>query len=73
MVFSPDGRTLATDGEDMVLLWDVATGEPIGDPLAGHTATITHMVFSRDGSTLATASYDATVRLWDVSTQSHRA
>ena len=34
----------------------------------GHSTTITSMVFSKDGNTLVTASWDKTVKLWDVKT-----
>lgn len=36
--------------------------------LAGHTRTVNALAFSRDGTTLASASTDATVKLWDVRT-----
>ena len=47
-------------------LWDVSTGQAIGDPLAGHTDWVKSVVFSPDGRTLATGSRDRTVRLWEV-------
>ncbi|QHC26306.1 nSTAND1 domain-containing NTPase [Streptomyces sp. GS7] len=40
---------------------------PLATPLAGHTGAVYLTSFSRNGRLLATASYDRTVRLWDVS------
>jgi WD40 repeat protein/energy-coupling factor transporter ATP-binding protein EcfA2 len=67
---SPDGRTLATVGQDRrPQLWDVS--EPRHPRklagLTGHTDFVFGVAFSPDGRTLATGSGDRTIRLWDVS------
>jgi WD40 repeat protein len=34
--------------------------------LAGHTATVSTLAFSPDGKTLASGSFDSTVKLWNL-------
>lgn len=72
--FSPDGRTLATVGQDGVLrLWSAsrrhglrALASPPGGRATG-TRRLTSAAFSPDGRTLAAGSTDGAVRRWDTS------
>ncbi|WP_377479264.1 MAG: WD40 repeat domain-containing protein [Microcoleus anatoxicus] len=77
--FSPDGQTLASGGADRtVKIWslvdihgkhplDATKFKPVGRLLRtfeGHADRVTQVSFSPDGKTLASASFDKTIRLW---------
>lgn len=76
VAFSPDGRfvvaarnTLSERGVFVLSIWDVETGSesvlPDNPEHIEHTGIITALAFSPDGNTLATASMDHSIRLWD--------
>ncbi len=66
---SPDGELLASGGGDwLIRLWEMDTGEPVGEPLGGHTNAVIGLAFSPDGQTLVSGSWDGTIQLWDVTT-----
>src|SRR5258705_26818 len=63
---NPIGGGRRRGGATKVQMWDPATGQPIGQPLA-HDDTVNSVAFSRDGTRIATASYNKTIRLWEAS------
>src|SRR5262249_45397788 len=66
MVFSPDGRLLATGWADRrVRVWDVSSGH-LSAALPGHTQAVACIAFSPDGRMLASAGFDNTLRFWDL-------
>lgn len=66
LVFSPNGRTLASAGLDNnVLLWDLAASPPIPRQLQGHGDWVLSLAFDPSGKLLASGSRDRAIRLWN--------
>ncbi len=69
VAISPDGKTIASAGEDVAIVWDVATGKPTSrlEPEVGSPSS--HAVaFAPDGKTLAVGGWFGDVYFWDAAT-----
>lgn len=83
LAFSADGQLLAAAScrnrfssaldaaceRSQIRLWDVATRQPRGNVLAAKSGNVTSLAFSPDAQSLAVASSNGSVDVWDVSTQ----
>jgi len=65
LAIAHDGKTVAGDQGDAIVLWEVSSGKERGR-FTGHRARISTFAFSADNKLLATGSDDQTALVWDV-------
>jgi WD40 repeat protein len=64
IALNPDSKILASAGDNgIVYLWELATGKLVKS-FPAHQQAITSLAFSPDGQTLASSSWDKTVKVW---------
>lgn len=75
LALSPDSRFLACGGASRAItVWDLQASSPACRlVLQGHLKGVTYLAYSEDGRRLISASWDDTVRMWDLGSRSETA
>jgi WD40 repeat protein len=64
LAWSPDGKRIASGGDDNIVhVWDASTGQALLQ-YRGHTDIIFKLAWSPDGAFIASTSADGTVQVW---------
>ena len=67
IALSPDSTCIVSGSDDkLIRVWDVVTGQQIGEALRGHENWVNSVMFSSDGTHIVSGSDDMTIRIWDV-------
>ncbi|KAL1619642.1 Septin spn4 [Diplodia seriata] len=70
-VADDNARLASVGGDKQVFLWDVATAATLRR-FSGHAGKCNAVAFAAEGDVLVSGSFDATLKLWDLKSQSHK-
>ncbi|EGW34541.1 uncharacterized protein SPAPADRAFT_134625 [Spathaspora passalidarum NRRL Y-27907] len=67
LAVDPSGEVVCGGSQDTfeIYVWSVQTGQLL-DSLSGHEGPISCLTFGRENSVLASASWDKTIRIWNI-------
>lgn len=67
MAYSPLGREIASTGstDRTIIIWDIERREP-ERTLRGHSGSVNSVSFLPDGCFVSSATFDGTMRIWEV-------
>lgn len=72
VAFSPDGKTFVSGSrQHHLVLWDMATGEPLHTFINGYQIDVESVAFSPDGKTVASGHVNGYLRMWEAATGKH--
>lgn len=66
-----NARFVSCSGDRQVFVWDVATGKTV-QRYSDHSQRVNCVGLNKDGTIVASASYDSTIKLWDLRSLSKR-
>lgn len=67
VVFSPDGKTFVSSSSDGIRVWEAQTRKLL-KMIEGYSDSVSSVVYSPDGNTIASGNLNHNIHLWDANT-----